>query len=55
MAKRTQHAMGACTDMKVRHMKSFKQSRQRLPAHRVQEQRANAQRLAKQRKDEMDY
>lgn len=48
---------GAESAMKRRHLESFRESRKRIPARCpcVQAKRANAERLAKQRKDEMDY
>lgn len=48
---------GAESAMKRRHLESFRESRKRLPSRcqSVQAKRANAGRLAKQRKDEMDY
>ncbi|HSH26475.1 MAG TPA: hypothetical protein VK972_01700 [Wenzhouxiangella sp.] len=47
---------GAETAMKDRHLRTFRESRKRLPrCESVQAKRSNARRLAKQRKDEMDY
>lgn len=56
MDKRYPVKKGAESGMKRRALETFKHSRKRCAAApSVQAKRANAKRLAQQRKDEMDY